>query len=234
MKKLTLLLAILTLTALFALNVCAAEDYIVWDFTNAEDVAKWTPSKTTNVEVTENGAIVSGSGDDINLTFVPAGDEVINLEDYAVFAVGYCDFTAGGKMQFFHWTEGCSGTPRLEDTVRSAYIGTFKFDLKNNAPGTAKWNGKVTKLRLDPCRASDERSHTIAYVGMFKDAATYAAYTSGAIDETEQEILPGQPAKVINLGKKNAAFGLSGTNCLIVYTDSFDIMTSVNGAEENE
>ncbi|MBE6689450.1 MAG: S-layer homology domain-containing protein [Ruminococcaceae bacterium] len=228
MKRITVILALIML---FVVSACAA-DYIVWDFSNPDDVAKWAPSKTTNVEVTEKGAVITGSGDDINLTFVPAEGETINLEDYAILAVGYRDFTTGGRMQFYHWTEGCTGNPRAEDTVRSSYIGTFKFDMKNAAPGTAKWNGKVTKLRLDPCRASDERSHTIEYVGLFKDAVTYAAYSSGAMEEVPSEILPGQPAKIFNLSKKNAAFGMSGTNCVIEYTDDYGIVTSFGGPEE--
>ncbi len=60
MKKITALLSVVLMVVLCALSVAAAEDYMVWDFTDEADVAQWKPSSTTKVTVTENGAVISG------------------------------------------------------------------------------------------------------------------------------------------------------------------------------
>jgi len=234
MKKLSVLLTVLMLM-LLCVSVSAAEDMIVWDFSNADDVAKWVPSKTTNVEVTADGAIISGSGNDINLVFTPAEGEVINLENYAILAIGYEKSTHGGNLQFYHWTVGCDGNPRAETSIKSNNTGSAKFDFSRDASGgaNAKWSGQVTKLRLDPFRLEDERSIVIKYVGIFKDNATFATFTTGG-SQKPVEVAPGDPGFILNPNKDNAALGISGTNSTFEYVDNYAIMTSLNGPEENE
>jgi len=229
MKKLTSVLLVVLMVVILALSVSAAEESIVWDFSNPDDVAKWTPSKTTNVAVSDSGALISGEGNDINLTYT--ADMEIMLQDYMYFVVEYAGATRSGGFQFYHWTEGVSGNPRLDGSTKigdAETVMSHKFDL-TTPPATASWSGKVTKLRVDPVRGSDPREIIVKSVGLYKDKATYEKSIKAA---AEAAILPGQPVLLFNPGAENVCFPTTGSSCFITFENNYAVINSLEGPEE--
>ena len=187
MKKLITLAAVFTLCLLFALNVCAAQDYFVWDFRDPAVVDKWTASTTTSMLVTKDGTIVSGSGNDINLAY--SSSDNINLADYKYFVTVMANPSTLGTFQFYHWTSTSSGNPRLETTVQPVEgVTTVAFDLNEAVPDTACWDGTVKKVRLDPLRGDIQRQVLLVYAGLFKDKATYETYAAAHPVEITEEM----------------------------------------------
>ncbi|MBQ9920812.1 MAG: hypothetical protein IJO52_01390, partial [Clostridia bacterium] len=231
MKKFIAILSVALIAVLCIAGVSAAEDSIVWDFTDPAAAAQWKPSNTTNVETTADGIVVSGEGDDINLTYT--ADREIMLENYKFVVIEYFGASVGGTLQFYHWTEGCTGNPRFEASTQAGPKGDWRFhkiDLAN-PPATAKWEGKVTKLRLDPFRGKDAREITIKSVGFYKDAV---AYNKAQKAQAEASIAAGQPVLLLNPAITNICFPTAGTQCDITYVDNYAVITSNSGPEEGK
>ncbi|MBQ9920911.1 MAG: hypothetical protein IJO52_01895, partial [Clostridia bacterium] len=226
MKKLSAILSAVLLSVLCVLFVSAAEDYILWDFSVESDAAQWKPSSTTTVTVTPDGAVIAGEGNDINLKFTPSTE--LYLDDYKYVVVEYCGATVGGTLQFYHWTEGCTGNPRFESKTQAGdktSVKQHKIDL-SNPPATANWSGKVTSLRIDPFRGTEPRELTLKYIGFFKDQNTFTKFTKAA---NEAEIVPGQPVVLFNPSINNVCFPTAGTQCTLDFVDNYAVVTSFNG-----
>ena len=160
MKKLTVVLSFILLAVLCVLSASAAEDYIVWNFSDPVVAAKWTPSGSTQTEVTEKGLKIYGEGDDLNISY--KADSEIILDNYKYLMIEFTDSDVGGGMQLYHWTEGCTGNP-----VVGQWVGPCAEDA-------------VKQYILDLVRATRESDMTTLGVSPRGSIACFKAVRAAA------------------------------------------------------
>jgi len=176
MKKLSTILLAVLISVLCVLSTGAAEDLIFWDFSDEAVVAQWVGSDNTTVKVTTAGAKISGTNNNVNLTYTPTTDIILDNYQYVVFE--YAGASINGGMQLYHWRGGSSDVNYLQGGVTAGDAGTVRrqiFDIAAGAPGVVNWTGKLDTFRLDPCRAGVDVEITVKYLALFANKAQYDA-----------------------------------------------------------
>ncbi|MBE6687859.1 MAG: S-layer homology domain-containing protein [Ruminococcaceae bacterium] len=232
MKRIFLFLSSCILAGLAIVSVNAAQDKI-WDFTTQQGISEWSANASVAYEITPDGTVFSATekdNNDMQLTYRKSLGS-LDLSDYEIFAVEYSDTNGGGsdrRAQFYHWTEGSSGNPRI-DIPLSTGEHIFMLNMKDDAPASACWKGTVERLRFDPIRGAGKRSVTIKFVGLFSTEDAYNEYMKAKNPEAFT-----QPGYVTEPGTGNYTFGYTTSNAYvdIDYVNGYAVITSLNGPED--